>query len=152
MLPILSITPLLWNCSTAQPQRSMSPAEFGGATMASRMQSRIESIERSEPAAWRSLSRPAYFVDGVYGEIFGITCAHLVRRDPTIFLRRYLAGDPNAACCAWTAYWWGESYQRVFDEVHRFRLLEARSPQERKRIEAFLALVHEEDRPLPRRE
>ena len=96
-------------------------------------------MERGVPEGWRDFSRLSNRVDGEYGATFAVACAYAARRDPTLFLRRHLAGDQSAVRCGRKAYGWSDAaYRRVLDAVYRYRLLEAKSPHERRKIQQFI--------------
>lgn len=134
----LSLSLLIAACSTPQVYRHWTPVEFADSPLARSLEKDIAAIERSEPNGWRSFSSHAYRVDGEYAETFSVACAHLLRRDPTIFLRRYLAGDPDALFCGWAGYGWSGDYRTVLDEMYRQRLVISRSASERRRIQEFI--------------
>ncbi len=134
---------------TAAPERSMSATEFADSGTARALDRDVAAIERSEPQGWRDLASYAYRVDGEHGEAFAAACSYLARRDPTVFLRRYLAGDPNALFCGWAAYGWSREYRSVLDEVYRYRLLEARSTSERRQVQEFITRIHDQNHVPP---
>ena len=134
----------------AGPQRSLSATEFADSGTARALDRDVAAIERSEPQGWRDLASYAYHVDGEHGEAFSAACSYLARRDPTVFLRRYLAGDPDALFCGWAAYRWSREYRTVLDTVYRYRLLEARSTSERRLIQRFITFTHDLNHLPPR--
>ena len=127
---------LCYGCD--QPRRSMSPAEYGEGSMGDRLQRDVSLIEASVPNGWRDFSGTCEGLDAAKGENFDVACSYLVRRDPTLFLRRFLAGDPSAICCGRAAYK-NLQYRHVLDQVYRWRLLEASSEKERQKIRHFIA-------------
>ena len=137
-------------CPAEPPKRSLAPTEFTDTRFARRLEADIASIERSEPQGWHDLAGCAYHVDGEYGEVFSSACAYLLRRDPTLFLRRHLAGDPDAVFCAWAGYGWSGDYRPVLDTVYHYRLLDARTSHERREIREFIARTHDFNHVPPR--
>ncbi len=136
LLPVASVT--------AAPKRSLSATEFADSGTARALDRNVAAIERSEPQGWHDLASYAYHVDGEHGEAFSAACSYLARRDPTVFLRRYLAGDSNALFCGWAAYGWSGEYRSVLDAVYRYRLLEARSASERRQVQEFIKRTHDQ--------
>lgn len=103
-------------------------------------------IERNESRAWHDLAGHDFPpIDAEHGETFGAVCAYLVRRDPVIFLRRHLAGDPQALLQGRAAYERSDEYRSVLDAVYRFRLWGARSVGERALIRDFIAYTRVQD-------
>jgi hypothetical protein len=138
-LLVICVSFLTIGCTSARMAgRSWSPKEYVDSRFSRNLEADIAAIENSEPRGWRSLASHAYEVDGEYAETFATACSYLARRDPTLFLRRHLAGDPDALFCAWIAYNWNSDYRPVFDSIYSIRLLEARSSGERKKIERFI--------------
>ena len=135
------IVNMMWlSCAFGGPKPAVTPTFFAPGALATELEANVTAIERSTPARWIAFSRLARHLDGEKGETFAVACAYLVRRDPTIFLRRHLAGDRYGILCGLRAYGWsGKEYQRVLDEVYRYRLLEAKSAVERQKIEQFIA-------------
>jgi hypothetical protein len=133
-------------CSAGQLKPTLRPTEWGEGQQGVILERQIAGIEASAPAIWREFRTGADTRGAHTSETFSVACAYLIRRDPTFFLRRYLSGDAYAIPCGKRAYGWsGKQYQRVLDSVYRFRLLEAKLPTERQKIEQFIAPNHERD-------
>ena len=129
----------LSGCVSGTPKASTAPTYFAPGNFARGLEADVAAMERSVPDGWRDFSRLSDRVDGEYGTTFAVACAYAARRDPTLFLRRHLAGDQRAVRCGREAYGWsGAAYRRVLDTVYRYRLLEAKSPRERQRIQQFI--------------
>ena len=143
VLPLWLCILILPGCAATSAKRNLLASEFADGPLARSLDADIHTIERSEPQGWRSLALHASQVDGEYAETFAVACANLVRRDPTVFLRRHLAGDADALLCGWAAFGWDPDYRPVLDAVYRFRLLEARSATERQRIQEFIDRCHD---------
>jgi len=81
--------------------------------------------------------------DGEVSEIYSIACGEVARRDPTLFLRRYLLGDSKALPVGKRAYGWiGREGRHTMDWLHESRLQLAGSPQERRMIEDYISALH----------
>ena len=129
----------LSGCTGGARKAATAPTYFASGNFARGLEADIAAMERSVPNQWRDFSRLSHRVDGEYGATFAVACAYAARRDPTLFLRRHLADDPAALRCGRNAYGWsGDAYRRVLDAVYRYRLLEAKSPHERKKIQQFI--------------
>lgn len=125
-------------CSTHPPSAAIAPSYISDGSYGNILESQIAAIERSDPAAWHQF-RIGNDTRGAHtSETFSAGCAYLVRRDPTFFLRRHMEGDRYALPCGRRAYQWSGDYRQVLDSVYKFRLLEAKSPSEKERIEQFI--------------
>jgi hypothetical protein len=132
-------------CSAGQLKPAMRPIEWGEGQQGIVLERQIAVIEASAPDAWREFRTGHDTLGAHRSETFSVACAYLIRRDPTFFLRRHLTGDRYAIPCGKRAYGWsGKEYRRVLDSVYRFRLLEARSPIERHKIEQFITQTTKE--------
>ncbi|WP_377165305.1 hypothetical protein [Prosthecobacter fluviatilis] len=120
----------------------MSPRHFADGKLARKLETDIAAIERNEPAGWKDLASHAYRLDGEHAETFAVACAYLLRRDPTIFLRRHLTGDPDALFCGWAAYGHAGHYRSIVDAVYKQRLHEASSEAECESIRQFIMASH----------
>lgn len=120
----------------------------GEGNFAKTLREYVLAIERGDGAAW---PRFAGFVragepglDGEHAETYGVACAEIFRRDPTFFLRRYLAHDEPeyALACARRGFAWLPSgFRKVLVKVHRSRLelaVEEGEDEERQQIARFL--------------
>lgn len=136
------ISLMLAACHVEAVKPSLSPRQFTDSRLARNLEADITAIETSEPAGWRDLASHAHRLDGEYAETFAVACAHLLRRDPTVFLRRHLAGDSNAMFCGWAAYGRAGNYCSIVDALYEQRLREARSEAERESIKQFIATSH----------
>ena len=129
-------------CSTQLPQKATRPINWCEGNTGIILEHQISIMESSVPPEWSDFRTGADSLGAMYGETFAVSCAYLLRRDPTFFLRRYLSGDPYAIRCAFMAYGWSApEYRRVLDLVYRFRLSDANSETERKNIEQFIELT-----------
>ena len=82
-------------------------------------------------------------LSGEHAETYATVCAELARRDPTIFLRRHLLGDPRALKVGKLAYGWiGPKGRHTLDWLHKSRLQLASDPRERRLIEEYISALH----------
>ena len=134
---------ILAACHVEAVKPSLSPRQFADSKLARKLEADITAIEGNEPAGWKDLASYAHKLDGEHAETFAVACADLLRRDPTIFLRRHLAGDPNARFCGWAAYGHVGNYRSIVDAVYSRRLHEARSEAEYRSIKQFIMSSHQ---------
>lgn len=131
---------LLAGCASHRPEPALRPTAIAEGNYGVILERQIAGMEASAPPVWSDFRIGADTRGAHTGETFSAACAYLIRRDPTVFLRRHLAGDRYGILCGRRGYGWsGKSYQRVLDAVYRYRLLEAKSPAERQKIEQFVS-------------
>jgi hypothetical protein len=79
----------------------------------------IERIEAGEESAWTEFKRVGSNLDGEYSQTYSVACSELLRRDPTFFLRRYLAGDTEAIVQGRKGYGWsGDQGRSLMDDIY----------------------------------
>ena len=84
-------------------------------------------------------------LDGESSSTYSIACGALATRDPTIFLRRYLHGDPRALKVGKRAYdSIGTEGRHTMDWLHQSRLQLASDPRERRLIEKYISALQTE--------
>jgi hypothetical protein len=129
----------LAGCAVSE-RTAIAPRSFADGHLASALERDIAKMEDSTPEGWDRFADSSRWLDGENGETFAVACAYLIRRDPTIFLRRYLAGDERAIFCGREAYGWSApAYRETLDSVYHYRLLEARACGEELKIKRFIA-------------
>ena len=100
----------------------------------------LKRIEKGDQAAWREFAGFANQVDGESGQTYAVACAELLRRDPTFYLRRHLAGDPNAVLCGRRAYRWaGTRGRSLLDDIYAGRIYIETEESTRRKIEEFVS-------------
>lgn len=108
---------------------------------ATKLTSLLGRIERGDLSAWREFASYAGQLDAEKGETYDVACGELLRRDPTFYLRRFLAGDLSSIPCARKGYG-ASGYQgrSLLDAVYAQRLYIA-SASERRQIQSFIDLT-----------
>lgn len=103
----------------------------------------IDRIERGDSDAWAEFKRQGKDLDGEYSQTFSVACAELVTRDPTFFLRRYLAGDSSVIPFAKRANGWvGQDGRDLLNAVYDRRGAIAGS-SDGKAINQFRLQIHQ---------
>ena len=127
--------------STSQKDFGASLRNWVDSPLSRNLANLIDRIEGGDMRAWQRFS--AYEVaglDGEHSETYSMACGELARRDPTIFLRRYLHGDARAVAVGKRAYGWvGTEGRHVMNWLHDSRLALATTEAERKKIERYIA-------------
>ena len=99
----------------------------------------VKKIERGDLSAWDTFAAKGEDLDGEYSQTYSVACSELLRRDPTFFLRRHLAGDPRAIAPATRGYGWsGHTGRGLLDEIYARRLYIASTDSERRLISDFI--------------
>jgi hypothetical protein len=136
--PLLLIAVVLTGCAAHGPSSATAPTFIGDYGIW--LERHIAAMEASAPAEWPKFRIGADTRSAHGGETFSVACAYLIRRDPTLFLRRHLTGDRYGILCGRRAYGWSsQDYRLVLDAVYRYRLVEAKTKTERQKIEEFIA-------------
>ncbi len=104
----------------------------------------LKRIEGGDMKAWSEFA--AYVdggLDGEHSETYSMACGELARRDPTIFLRRHLLGDPHALRVGKLAYGWiGMEGRHTMNWLHESRLQLASDLRERRLIENYISALY----------
>jgi hypothetical protein len=139
---------LLTGCAATRDEAryySSTAARYVGGSFSKRLTVLEEKIDGGDLAAWREFASYADKVDGESAETYAVACSELARRDPTFFLRRYLAGDAIALRGGREAFGWsGDRERRLLTAVYAERLYIASTRRERQKIRAFISATTED--------
>jgi len=139
--------PLLVACSTSTTHRSdhqmASVISWADTKFSKHLATLLQRIERGDMCAWTEFAAHVNSgLDSERSETYSMACGELARRDPTIFLRRHLMGDPLASAVGTRAYGWvGVGGRNLMNWLHRSRLQLAADQRERQLICDYVEAV-----------
>ncbi len=131
---------LLPSCSnqtrdTGMPRSTISYVNSSFAQSLTRL---IDRIELGDLEAWSDFKRHNVDLDGEFSQTYAVACSEILTRDPSFFLRRYLAGESDVVPYAKFGYRFvGTRGRQILDEIYERRLSIAQA-HEAELIQSFI--------------
>ena len=99
----------------------------------------VREIEGGSGKAWENFIKYGEGLDGEHSQIYSVACSELMRRDPTVCLRKFLQGDSRALKVGKKGFGWSGSRGReILEEVYSRRLYICSDKKERNLVGRFI--------------
>ena len=104
-----------------------------------RLDKYVREIELGSGRAWEDFLKNGEDLDGEYSQTYSVACSELLRRDPTVCLRKFLQGDSRALVVGKKGFGWsGRKGRELLEELYTRRLYICSDDRERNLVVRFI--------------